>query len=53
VQAEQTKGLPPTQAAQCALWALETDVGDLLAGNIDQEAAAEAMQQQAEWCISR
>jgi maltose-binding protein MalE len=53
IQAGETRGLPPTQAAQCALWALEADLDDLLAGNIDQEAAAAAMQQQAEWCISR
>jgi ABC-type glycerol-3-phosphate transport system substrate-binding protein len=53
LQAVETRGLPPTQAAQCALWALETDLDDLLAGDIDQEAAAAAMQQQAEWCIAR
>jgi maltose-binding protein MalE len=52
-QAGETIGIPPTQAAQCALWALEADLDDLLAGNIDQEAAAAAMQQQAEWCASR
>jgi ABC-type glycerol-3-phosphate transport system substrate-binding protein len=50
-QAAEAIGLPPTQALRCALQSIETRLGPLLAGEIDQQTAAEEMQQQAEQCL--
>jgi ABC-type glycerol-3-phosphate transport system substrate-binding protein len=50
-QAVEAIGLPPTQALRCALQSIETRLGPLLAGEIDQQTAAEEMQQQAEQCL--
>jgi ABC-type glycerol-3-phosphate transport system substrate-binding protein len=50
-QAAEGIGLPPTRALRCALQGIEARLGPLLAGEIDQETAAEEMQQQAEQCL--
>jgi ABC-type glycerol-3-phosphate transport system substrate-binding protein len=46
-------GLPPTQGFRCALRAINNNLPLLLDDMLDQEAAAEAMQQQAEQCVTQ
>jgi ABC-type glycerol-3-phosphate transport system substrate-binding protein len=50
-QAAEAMGLPPTRALRCALQGIEARLVPLLAGDIDQQTAAEEMQQQAEQCL--
>jgi ABC-type glycerol-3-phosphate transport system substrate-binding protein len=50
-QAPEAIGLPPTRALRCALQSIEARLVPLLAGEIDQQTAAEEMQQQAELCL--
>jgi ABC-type glycerol-3-phosphate transport system substrate-binding protein len=50
-QAAEAMGLPPTRALRCALQSIEARLVPLLAGEIDQQTAAEEMQQQAEQCL--
>lgn len=51
-QAEDASGLPPTSAGRCALRAINTQLPALLDGDIDQQQAAEAMQKNAEACMT-
>jgi ABC-type glycerol-3-phosphate transport system substrate-binding protein len=52
-QAETAIGIPPTRGARCALAAMETWLSPLLADDIEQQEAAEAMQQEADRCLTR
>ncbi|MCG8350806.1 MAG: extracellular solute-binding protein [Chloroflexales bacterium] len=52
-QANLALGLPPTQGFRCAIRAINNNLPSLLDDTLDQEAAAEAMQQQAEQCVTQ
>jgi ABC-type glycerol-3-phosphate transport system substrate-binding protein len=52
-QAGAAAGIPPTRGARCALAAMQIWLDPLLVGEIDQQEAAEAMQQEAERCLAR
>ncbi len=52
-QAEAAIGLPPTRVMRCALRAISAQLPELLAGNIDQQQAAEGMQLRADQCATR
>ncbi len=50
--AEEASGLPPTKALRCAVHAIDAQLPPLLAGNLNQQQAAEAMQQAADACMA-
>lgn len=52
-QAEEAIGLPPTRALRCALWAMNIHLPAALKSDAEQQKAAEAMQQEAEWCLAQ
>jgi maltose-binding protein MalE len=52
IQAEDAMVLPPTEAARCALWAISQQLPPVLAEELEQQEAAEAMQESAEWCLA-
>ncbi|EFO80207.1 extracellular solute-binding protein family 1 [Oscillochloris trichoides DG-6] len=52
-QARQAPGLPPTKAARCALFGIDVWLPSLLKGNLDQAETAEAMQAEAEACVTQ
>jgi hypothetical protein len=51
-QAEEAIGLPPTLALRCALSGINVQLPAFLSEQIDQQAAATAMQQFAEACMA-
>lgn len=51
VQAEAAPGLPPTRAFRCALYGIEVRIGAVLAGDLENDEATRAMQQDAEGCM--
>jgi len=52
-QAISAPGLPPTKAARCALFGIDTWLPSVLKGTLDQAQTATAMQQEAEACVTR
>lgn len=52
IQAQDAMVLPPTEAARCALWAISQQLPPVLDEELEQQEAAEAMQQSAEWCLA-
>ncbi|WP_129632964.1 extracellular solute-binding protein [Candidatus Oscillochloris fontis] len=52
-QARRAPGLPPTKAARCALFGIDVWLPSLLKGTLDQTETAEAMQAEAEACVTQ
>jgi maltose-binding protein MalE len=51
IQAESAFGVPPTQAARCALLGINMQLEAVLEEDADQQEIAEAMQQDAKLCL--
>ncbi|NJN15161.1 MAG: extracellular solute-binding protein [Oscillochloris sp.] len=51
--ARQAPGLPPTNAARCALWGIDVWLPSLISGRFEAEEIATRMQREAEACLGR